>query len=994
MANSVISSTPFQFVDTSFANLMSKRIYNILLFATKYDTFILEDDGRIDEQIFNEYTSLNLRYPPRFTQVTTEEQAVQALSEIHYELIIYMPNLDEPNILQTMTNIKERYPDIPFVVLAPFSKELVRRIPKEKLSFVDYFFSWLGNSELLLAIIKLIEDSMNVEHDTQAVGVQVILLVEDSVRFYSSILPILYHLVLEESMNFSKEALNDHQEMLRKRGRPKILFAKNYEEAIQIYEQYKENILGVITDMSFPHNGEKERLAGYKLAKYLKANDKHLPIVMTSAESVNKQYADELGFRFIDKNSKSFPQDLHRIVREDFGLGHLSIIDPSTKQEILRIHNLKELQNSLKDIPEDALYYHMAHNHFSRFCNSRAIFPVGQYLKKIDIKNTSVDEARQLVEMAVVEYRKMKNTGVVAVFQKERYDKWSNFARIGNGSLGGKGRGLAFMGHLVKMHAALNTNADFQITIPKTVVLCADIFDEFMEQNKLYDFALSESDDEKILATFLKASLPQRLVDDFLTFLDTIRNPIAVRSSSLLEDSHYQPFAGIYATYMIPYMDDKYETLRILTEAIKGVYASVFYKESKSYMAATKNLIDQEKMAVVLQELAGCTHGDWFYPTISGVARSLNFYPIGSERTDGGVVNLAFGLGKYIVDGGQTLRFSPDAPRQILQMSSVEMALKETQKVFYALNIKDIPANFSVDDAFNLERRTLKDAEMIDPMFRYVVSTYDVADHIIRDGYYPQGRKVLSFSGLLQHDMFPLSATLRKILQVAQSEMGRPVEIEFAIDIKSRQSATFYLLQIRPIVDNRLTDDTNMDSGEAKDLLLLSNNALGHGVFRHVTDVVYVRTECFDAANNPLIASEIARINDHFVAQDKNYVLIGPGRWGSSDHWLGIPVKWAFISQAQVVVELGLDNYRIEPSQGTHFFQNLTSFGVGYFTVNPFLKQGDWLDLDFLNAQPAVYESPFLRHVQLKSPLLIKIDGRKGRATIERTADEKQENLI
>lgn len=994
MANSVISSTPFQFVDTSFANLMSKRIYNILLFATKYDTFILEDDGRIDEQIFNEYTSLNLRYPPRFTQVTTEEQAVQALSEIHYELIIYMPNLDEPNILQTMTNIKERYPDIPFVVLAPFSKELVRRIPKEKLSFVDYFFSWLGNSELLLAIIKLIEDSMNVEHDTQAVGVQVILLVEDSVRFYSSILPILYHLVLEESMNFSKEALNDHQEMLRKRGRPKILFAKNYEEAIQIYEQYKENILGVITDMSFPHNGEKERLAGYKLAKYLKANDKHLPIVMTSAESVNKQYADELGFRFIDKNSKSFPQDLHRIVREDFGLGHLSIIDPSTKQEILRIHNLKELQNSLKDIPEDALYYHMAHNHFSRFCNSRAIFPVGQYLKKIDIKNTSVDEARQLVEMAVVEYRKMKNTGVVAVFQKERYDKWSNFARIGNGSLGGKGRGLAFMGHLVKMHAALNTNADFQITIPKTVVLCADIFDEFMEQNKLYDFALSESDDEKILATFLKASLPQRLVDDFLTFLDTIRNPIAVRSSSLLEDSHYQPFAGIYATYMIPYMDDKYETLRILTEAIKGVYASVFYKESKSYMAATKNLIDQEKMAVVLQELAGCTHGDWFYPTISGVARSLNFYPIGSERTDGGVVNLAFGLGKYIVDGGQTLRFSPDAPRQILQMSSVEMALKETQKVFYALNIKDIPANFSVDDAFNLERRTLKDAEMIDPMFRYVVSTYDVADHIIRDGYYPQGRKVLSFSGLLQHDMFPLSATLRKILQVAQSEMGRPVEIEFAIDIKSRQSATFYLLQIRPIVDNRLTDDTNMDSGEAKDLLLLSNNALGHGVFRHVTDVVYVRTECFDAANNPLIASEIARINDQFVAQDKNYVLIGPGRWGSSDHWLGIPVKWAFISQAQVVVELGLDNYRIEPSQGTHFFQNLTSFGVGYFTVNPFLKQGDWLDLDFLNAQPAVYESPFLRHVQLKSPLLIKIDGRKGRATIERTADEKQENLI
>ena len=973
----------FEFTDTSFANLMSKRIYNILLFATKYDSFILEDDGRIEEQIFNEYTSLNLRYPPRFTQVTTEKEALAALAENRYELIICMPNLDEENILQTMMNVKSANPQTPFVVLAPFSRELRKRVSKHNLSFIDYTFSWLGNSELLLAIIKLIEDSMNVEHDTEEVGVQVILLVEDSVRFYSAELPALYRLVLEESMKFSTEALNEHQQMLRKRGRPKILLARTYEEAILLYDKYKENILGVVSDMRFPREKEKDPLAGYILAKYIKQKDKHLPVILTSSEKGNKEFANEIGFCFLDKNSKSFPLDLKNTVKENFYLGELEILDPHTREKILKISNLKDLQVKLRSIPEDSLRYHMEQNHFSRFCNSRAIFPVGNFLKRIDIHNLEVEEARNIIEEAVARYRKMKNTGVVAVFEKDRFDQWSNFARIGNGSLGGKGRGLAFMGHLVKMNPKLNVYPNLPVMIPQTVVLCTDIFDEFMEANQLYDLALSDADDNKILTGFLKANLPERLIEDFMIFLETVKNPIAIRSSSMLEDSHYQPFAGIYSTYMVPYLPDKYETLRMVSESIKAVYASVFFKQSKAYMSVTKNLIDQEKMAVVLQELVGSVRDTHFYPTISGVVRSLNFYPVGSEKTEDGVVNLALGLGKYIVDGGKTLRFSPASPNQVLQLSTVEMALNETQKHFLALDLKNIPAYFSVDDGFNLEKLPLKVAEKEDSL-RFVASTYDTEDDVIREGLYPGGRKIVTFAHILQHGLFPLAEVLKNVQQVSQQEMGRPVEIEFAMDIKDKEQALFYLLQIRPIVDNKVALTADLSKMDKSKAILYSKTALGHGIYEDIRDLVYVKTESFNASNNTLIANEIEVVNRSFAEQDKSYILIGPGRWGSSDPWLGIPVKWPFISQAQIMVELGLENYRVEPSQGTHFFQNLTSFGVGYLTLAPYLNEDETLDINYLNALPAVYETQFIRHIHFESPLMVKIDGRKGYGIVEK----------
>lgn len=966
------------FKDTSFANLMNKRIYNVLLIATKYDAFMLEDDGRVDEQIFNEYTSLSLRYPPRFTQVTTEEEALAELKDRNFELIICMPNMDNRDIFAAATEIKIHYPNIPIVVLTPFSKEVSKRIANEDLSAIDYVFSWLGNAELLLAIIKLIEDKMNAPDDTASVGVQIILLVEDSVRFYSSALPHLYKFVLEQSQMFAKEALNDHQRTLRMRGRPKIKLARTYEEAVRIFNQYRDNMLGIISDMSFMHDGVKDPYAGYKFGQYVRKTGLIIPFVLESSEASNKVYAKELGASFIDKNSKSYPQDLRKKIMQRFGFGDFVILNPQTKEEIMRIKDLKDLQKKVFQIPDDSLVYHLSRNHFSRFFYSRAMFPPAEVLKRVDVSDyKDMDEARKLIFDLIVQYRRMKNSGVVAVYQKERFDEYSNFARIGDGSLGGKGRGLAFIGAMVKRYPKLEHD-HFAVTIPKTVVICTDIFDEFMETNELYPVALSDVDDETILKYILRASLPARLIEDLMAFFDVVKSPIAVRSSSLLEDSHYQPFAGIYSTYMVPKLEDKYDMLRTLSDAIKAVYASVFYRDSKAYMTATSNLIDQEKMAIVLQEVVGNRYNDRFYPTISGVARSLNFYPIGNEKAEDGIANIALGLGKYIVDGGQTLRFSPRHPHNILQMSTMDFALRETQTRFYALDLKNLADQFSVDDSFNLLRLNLKDADA-DGSLKFIVSTYDPYDQVIRDGYYPGGRKILSFVNVLQHEVFPLADTLDQILHVGQDEMGRPIEIEFAVNIDPQNPgfATFYLLQVRPIVDNKEVMEEDLTLVEQEDTILTSTSVLGHGIVTDVQDIIYVKTGAFCSSNNQSIAYDIEKMNRQFTGEEKNYVLVGPGRWGSSDSWLGIPVKWPHISNARVIVECGLENYRVDPSQGTHFFQNLTSFGVGYFTINPFKGDG-WFDEGYLNSLPAVEETEYLRHVRFDKPVVIKMDGKKS----------------
>lgn len=965
------------FKDTQFVSLMTKRIFNVLLVANPYDAFMLEDDGRIDEKIFIEYMNLSLRYPPRFTQVSTEEDAWKQLGNTMFDLVICMPGSDNSDTFDIARQIKEKYPHIPLVVLTPFSHGIKERMEHEDLSIFEYVFCWLGNTDLLVSIIKLIEDKMNLEHDIKEVGVQMILLVEDSIRFYSSVLPNLYKFVLRQSQEFATEALNEHQRTLRMRGRPKIVLARSYEEAMDLYNKYQNNTLGIISDARYPREGKIDPHAGIRFLTEVRSRDPFIPLILQSAEVSNKEFALSCGAQFIDKNSKKMNIDLREAVSENFGFGDFIFRNPNTMEEVVRVHNLKELQNAIFSIPAESFLYHISRNHISRWLYSRAIFPVAEFLKQITWESLQdIDAHRQIIFEAIVKYRKMKNQGVVAVFQRDRFDRYSNFARIGDGSLGGKGRGLAFIDNMVKRHAEFEEFENTSVVIPKTVVLCTDIFDEFMDMNQLYQVALSDADDETILRAFLRAKLPDRLVEDFFAFFDVVKSPIAIRSSSLLEDSHYQPFAGIYSTYMIPYLTDKYEMLRMLSDAIKGVYASVYYKDSKAYMQATSNVIDQEKMAVILQEVVGTQYGDRFYPSISGVARSINYYPINDELAEEGTVNLALGLGKYIVDGGLTLRVCPYHPDKVLQTSEMEMALRETQTRFYALDLKNMGQNFSLDDGFNLLKLPVKEAEN-DGSLNYIASTYDPYDMVIRDGIYPGGRKVITFANILQHDVFPLARILQLVQKYGQGEMRRPVEIEFAVNLNAAEKkGVFYLLQIRPMVDMKADLNEDLDAIPEEQLLLKSVNSLGQGIMDDIQDVIYVKTEGYSASNNQLIAYDIEKLNKRFLDEGKHYILIGPGRWGSSDTWLGIPVKWPNISAARVIVEAGLTNYRVDPSQGTHFFQNLTSFGVGYFTINAYMNDGLY-NQELLNSMPAVEETKYLRWVHFDKPLAVKMNGKK-----------------
>ena len=989
----------FYLKDVSFVNLMTRRIFNVLIVANPYDAFMLEDDGRIDEKLFDEYSELGMRYPPTFTQVSTTEEAEEVLKTTDIDLVICMPGNADNDAFAVARDIKQLVPHIPCVVLTPFSHGITKRIENEDMSIFDYVFCWLGNTNLILSIIKLIEDKMNIEHDIKEAGVQMILLVEDNIRFYSSVLPNLYNYILAQSKNFSTEALNPHAAAQRKRGRPKVVLATNYEEAMYWYEKYHDNVLGVISDTRFPmkivpgrlsHVEEGDAEAGLKLLREIRRRDEYVPLILQSSEIANKEKAAAENFHFVDKNSKKMNVDLRQLIEEHMGFGDFVFRDPKTKEEVARVSTLKELQDNIFKIPNDSMLYHISRNHMSRWLCARAIFPVSQFLKTVTWhKLQDVDAHRQIIFDAIVQYRRMKNIGIVAVFDRLKFDRYAHFARIGEGSLGGKGRGLAFLDNIIKRHPELNQYENASVSIPKTVVLCTDFFDEFMDKNNLWGIALSDASDEEILQHFLKAQLPDALIADFFTFFDAVKSPIAVRSSSLLEDSHYQPFAGIYSTYMIPYIEDKYEMLRMLACAIKGVYASVYYKDSKAYMTATSNVIDQEKMAVILQEVVGHQYGDHYYPTFSGVLRSLNYYPIGDETAEEGIASLALGLGKYIVDGGQTLRVSPYHPNQVLQMSEMDTALKETQTRFYALDMTHVSDDFKVDDGFNIKSLRVKEADK-DGSLNGIASTYDPYDQVIRDGIYEGGRKVISFCGVLQHGIFPLPEILQMAQKYGSEDMRRPVEIEFACNLYSQELTAnsqqpvgdFYLLQIRPIVDSKQVLDEDLAAIADEQCLLRSHNSLGHGISEDVVDVVYVKTDDdFTAANNPQIADDIERINRQFLDADKNYILIGPGRWGSSDYWLGIPVKWPHISAARVIVETGLKNYHVDPSQGTHFFQNLTSFGVGYFTINTYTGDGIF-QKEFLDAMPAVEETPYVRHVRFERPLRIMMDGKKQQGVV------------
>ncbi|MFN8257923.1 MAG: PEP/pyruvate-binding domain-containing protein [Bacteroidales bacterium] len=974
-----ISARSFQFAETSFNVLMRRRIHKVLLICSNYDFFMLEEDGRIDEQIFNEYVSLNLRYPPQFIHVTSAAEAIEVLKNGQIDLIIEMLSVGDMEPFALARNIKSHYQKIPLVVLTPFSREVSMILEKEDTSAVDYIFCWLGNTDLLMAIIKLIEDKMNVASDVKHVGLQTILLVEDSVRFYSSYLPIIYKIILKQSHEFMSEGLNEHEKMLRLRGRPKILLARSFEEASRLYGKYRNNLLGVISDVSFNRNGKKDKQAGIRLIHKIKADDKYMPILMQSSDSANSELAKELRVGFINKNSKTLLKQIEDFINEYFAFGDFVFRDPDTGHEILRVQDLKSLQKCIYMIPDGSFEYHISRNHFSKWLNARALFPIAELFREVskdDFKD--LNHVRNFLFDAISNFRLNKGRGVIAKFYRDKYDEYLNFARIGDGSMGGKARGLAFLDLLIKNHPELDDFDKVFISIPRTVVLTSDIFDNFMEINQLYEIAYSDSEDEHILNAFHSAILPDGLREDLYAFVSVSRSPIAIRSSSLLEDSHYQPFAGVYSTYMLPYISDNYRMVDKIEEAIKAVFASVFFRSSKAYLTATRHVIDEEKMSIILQQVCGETHGKYYYPTISGVVRSINFYPIEPEKAGDGVANVCFGLGKTIVEGGRSIRFSPKHPKRVLQLSDAGTALSDSQKSFFALDLDPESFRSSTDDAVNLVNLSIREAEG-DPSLHFVASVFDPNDGTLKEGLHYKGRKVITFTNILKYESFPLANILKTVSTIAHQAMNSPVEIEFAMNIPSLKDkpALFNLLQVRPIVDNSETLTSRIEEIPEKETIIYSRKALGNGEIKKLYDLVYVKVDSFDPAKNPEIARRITLLNEKFVKEGKNYVLIGPGRWGSSDHWLGIPVKWANISAAKVIVEAGLHNYRIEPSQGTHFFQNLTSFRVGYLTINPYINDGHY-DLVKLDNYKAVWEDEFLRHIQFDNELVIKIDGKKN----------------
>ncbi len=965
----------YEFKEITYQDLMQKRIINVLLICSNYDAFMLEEDGRINEKIFLEYTSKNLRYPPQFTQASSSEEAFGLLQEKHFDLVITMLNVGKIDCFEMAKKVKKHYPKIPIVVLTHFSREVSMKLRNEDLSSIDYVFSWLGNAGLLLAIIKLLEDRMNAEHDIEEVGVQAILLVEDSVRYYSSYLPTIYKVIFDQTNELMTEGLNEHRKTLRMRARPKILLAKSYDEALRLYNKYQNNLLGIISDISYAKGGKRDNQAGVKLAKYVRKRDAHIPILLQSSEKWDATINKDIDASFIDKYSKTLLIELKHYIKENYGFGDFVFKNHTTGMEVGRANNLHSLQVKIAKADPKVLEYHVINNHFSHWLKARALFSIANiFARKSRDDFDHIEEVRSYLIDTIANYRRTKGRGIIA----SHLDEYAVFTRLGDGQLGGKARGLAFIDSVINRYKIVNHWKNLTVTVPRTVVLCTDIFDEFMEDNDLYDFALSDVSDDDVLERFVTSRTPSRMRSFIRDIIDFFKSPLAVRSSSLLEDSHYQPFAGVYSTYMIPNNHhERHVRIQQLDQAIKSVYASVFFKDSKSYIEATSNVIDEEKMAVVIQELSGRSYGNMFYPTISGVARSVNFYPIEPEKYEDGVANIAFGLGKTIVDGGLSLRFSPKYPEKSLQLSNTEIALRDSQKEFYSLDMDPEKFHPAVDETINIHKTRIRQLKG-ESALKYVASTFDYEDQIIRDGLYENGTRIITFANVLRHKSFPLAEILQELLQIGRKEMNNQVEIEFTVNLDMPKGAArqFHFLQIRPVVEAQEKNSVKIDTGKPEKAIIISHNALGNGIIDWIRDIVYVRPDSFDSAKTKEIAEVINKINSQCKKKGTNYILIGPGRWGSNDPWLGVPVKWGQISAARLIIESGLKNFQIDPSQGTHFFQNLTSFSVGYFTINPFLNEG-YYDVDFLNKQEAVYEDGFVRHVRFEHPVTIRIDGTK-----------------
>ena len=977
---------------TDYKSLIKFRIRKILMICSNYDAFILEEDGQIESQIYREYIDLNISNPPQFVWVQTSAQARKVLNTVvGIDMVMCLYNVGDKEIFSLASELKHEGRSLPFVLLTHFSKEVYRRLALQDTSAIDYMFSWHGNADLIVAIIKLFEDLKNADDDILGVGVQAILLVEDSVRYYSTYLPELYKMLIKQSAEFLKETLNVQQRKFRKRSRPKILLATNLDDAMAMYSKYKSNLLGVISDVGFTvHKGDRpedEKLdAGIDLVRHIREDNPVMPILLQSSQDSISLEAERLGVGFLRKYSKTLMLQLSEYIRDEFGFGDFVFRDKDRK-EYGHASNLHQLEYMMRNVPDDVLLYTTSKNMFSKWFFARGLFTLGSKFKEVLLSHfDTVQEMREYISQQIHDYHALMGRGVIAHFDTESYGRHIWFSRMGDGSLGGKARGLAFLNSLVYKHKLADKYENVKISIPRTVVIATDYFDQFILENDLQYVIDSDVSDEEILSEFVAARLPEKLMEQLRVYVNTARSPFAVRSSSKLEDSSYQPFAGVYSTYMIPLVENKDQMLRMLGKAIKSVYASVFYSGSRTYIQTTGNLLSEEKMAVVVQSICGSKHDGLYYPMMSGVARSVNFYPIGNEKPQDGIVNLAFGLGKTVVDGGNTLRFSPRFPKKILQLSDPKLALRDTQKHMYALDLRPGAFKISRDEGVNLANPQIAEVLPSYPHPELVASTFSLENNRMVPGISAAGPRIISFDSILKYGRYPVSQILTEVMEICREAMMCDIELEFAADVKlgkSGQELVIKLLQVRPVAE--FGDDKGVSIDKAENMIsnriITSTKALGSGFFDGMKYIVSIPSESFDSAKTREMAEEVAELNERIKEEGESYLLVGPGRWGSSDPWLGVPVVWSDISEARMIVETAIPGYRIEPSQGTHFFQNITSLGVGYLTIDTVYGDGT-VDEAGISSLECVRDGRFVKMYKAPDGLVGYIDRLSNKSII------------
>ena len=993
-----ISEEDYNFSAQAFHNLMPFKVREILLVSSIYDAFIVQQEGLISEMVIWEYRHLLLSSPPRVTHVISGKEALSLVNKHKYDIVITMSKNIGMDPFEFGRQIKQKCRDLPVILLATDTADLhicQQRVGEEG---IDKAFFWTGDASLFMAIIKYVEDNINAPFDTINGNVNVIIMLEDSIRDYSMFVPIIYSEIVQQTQRSISEDLNEMQRLLRRRARPKILLAKNFEEGMTLYRKYKEYVLGVFSDGEFPRNGKLEEEVGLEFIQFVRKDNPFIPTLLQSSNQENRKKSEEIGAFFVYKNSPTLLKDFQHFLLTHLGFGDFIFLKPpedsmknigslhkSTK-EIRRASNLEEFEKALQKIPLESIRFHANRNDFSNWLRARCEFKLAMKLRPQKVSDfTTLDEMRTYLIQVFNESRRERQLSVMTDFPQQTFEFDSSYTRVGGDSLGGKGRGIAFIRTLHARYNFQQKYKNIKILVPSTVAIGTEEFDNYLSQNNLHDFLSQgrELSDKEIAQAFLKGKLSSELITKLRTILKHFKKPLAVRSSSLLEDSQNHPFAGMYSTYMLPNNHkDKDIRLRQLCEAIKLVYASTYFKEARIYIESTSAKIEEEKMAVIIQELVGNEYNGRFYPTFSGVAQSYNYYPVSVQKREDGIASIAVGLGYSVVGGEKVLRFSPNYPDIIPDFSTPELILENAQKDLYVLNteITDIHLSEKEDSTLNkINISEIKD----DGTLEYTASTYDRNDGMIRDTFQEKGPYLITFAGILKYNTFPLASLLKEILEAGEKSMGCPVEIEFAVNFTKNQLPTFSILQIRPLVISQERYQTSWDEKkiDRKTILMKSQKALGNGVIDTIKNIVYVPPMNFDSAKTVEIASQIGTINSHLKATQSPYVLIGPGRWGTQDRWLGIPVAWSDISNVKVLVETALEDFNIKPTQGTHFFQNIISKGIGYLHISLDYKK-NYIDWNWLNDQKPEMETKYVKLITLSKPLTIKLDGRSGKALI------------